>query len=95
MVFAYWTYFESRTGQSIGKKLLKIKTTDLAGNIADVKSVAIQSFGKAFLLPLDVLLGWIFTNDKRQRLLSRAANTIVVRTVEENGAGKQVRYVKE
>jgi uncharacterized RDD family membrane protein YckC len=80
LFFLYWTYFESTTGQSIGKKLLKIRTADLAGNTADVKSVAIQSFGKAFLLPFDVFLGWIFTNDKKQRLLSRAANTIVLRS---------------
>ena len=89
LFFAYWLYFESTTGQSIGKKLLKIKTTNLAGNLADIRSVAIQSFGKAFLLPLDVLLGWIFTNEKRQRLLSRAADTIVIKTKEisisENG----------
>lgn len=91
--FAYWTYFESKTGQSIGKKLLKVKTTDLSGNVADVKSVAIQSFGKAFLLPLDVLLGWIFTNDKRQRLLSRAGNTIVIKAVDSDAAN--VRYRKE
>ncbi len=106
MFFAYWTYFESTSGQSIGKKLLKIKTTDMAGNLADTKSVAIQSFGKSFLLPLDVLLGWIFTNDKRQRLLSRAANTIVIRTAEEvmmrkeeeEGGGKSspnVQYKKD
>jgi uncharacterized RDD family membrane protein YckC len=95
MFFAYWTYFESKTGQSIGKKLLKIKTTDMAGNLADVKSIAIQSFGKAFLLPIDVFLGWIFTNDKRQRLLSSAANTIVVK-VDQNGSNsRNVRYVKE
>src|SRR5574338_543829 len=85
MFFAYWTYFESKSGQSIGKKLLKIKTTNMAGGMADLKSVAIQSFGKAFLLPLDVLLGWIFTNDKRQRLLSRAADTIVVRAEQITG----------
>jgi uncharacterized RDD family membrane protein YckC len=94
LFFAYWLYFESTTGQSIGKKLLKIKTTNLAGNLADIRSVAIQSFGKAFLLPIDVLLGWIFTNEKRQRLLSRAADTIVIKTKEisisENG-----RYMKE
>jgi uncharacterized RDD family membrane protein YckC len=54
----------------------------LAGNLAEVRSVAIQSFGKAFLLPLDVLLGWIFTNEKRQRLLSRAADTIVIKAKE-------------
>jgi uncharacterized RDD family membrane protein YckC len=97
MFFGYWTYFESTTGQSIGKRLLKIKTTDMGGNLADVKSVAIQSFGKAFLLPLDVLLGWIFTNDKRQRLLSRAANTIVVKVQGEdnNDLSRNIRYRKE
>ncbi|MEW5841405.1 MAG: RDD family protein [Thermoproteota archaeon] len=100
MFFAYWTYFESAaagaTGQSIGKKLLKIKTTDLSGSKApDVKSAAIQSFGKAFLLPIDVLLGWIFTNDKRQRLLSRAANTIVVKVPAEDAGTGNVRYRKD
>jgi uncharacterized RDD family membrane protein YckC len=80
LFFAYWLYFESTTGQSIGKKLLKIKTTDLAGNLADVRNVAIQSFGKAFLLPIDVFFGWIFTNDKRQRLFNRASDTIVIKT---------------
>ncbi len=93
--FAYWTYFESDTGQSLGKRLLKIKTTDMAGNVADAKSIAIQSFGKAFLLPLDVLLGWIFTNDKRQRLLSRAANTIVVKIQYSNNSnGEGIRYTR-
>jgi uncharacterized RDD family membrane protein YckC len=99
MFFAYWTYFESTTGQSIGKRLLKIKTTDMAGNrVTDVKDVAIQSFGKAFLLPIDVFLGWIFTNDKRQRLLSRAANTIVVKVKEEDvidQSHKNVAYRKD
>jgi uncharacterized RDD family membrane protein YckC len=95
MFFAYWTYFESHTGQSIGKRLLKIKTTDLGGNVADVRSIAIQSFGKAFLLPIDVLLGWIFTNDKRQRLLARAADTIVVRLAENGGIRSDVLYKKE
>jgi uncharacterized RDD family membrane protein YckC len=79
LFFAYWLYFESTTGQSIGKKLLKIKTTNLAGNLADNRSVAIQSFGKAFLLPIDVFFGWIFTNDKRQRLFNRASDTIVIK----------------
>ena len=84
MFFAYWTYFESTSGQSIGKRLLKIKTTDMIGNRANAKSIAISAFGKAFLLPIDVFLGWIFTNDKRQRLLSRAADTIVIRPMEPN-----------
>lgn len=92
--FAYWIYMESRHGgQSIGKMLLRIRTTNLEGHPADIKSIAISSFGKAFILPIDVILGWIFTNDRRQRLLSRAGNTIVVK-VDENGS-KSVKYVKE
>ncbi len=96
LFFAYWTYFESTTGQSIGKKLLKIKTTDLTGNAPDIRNIAIQSFGKAFLLPIDVLLGWIFTNEKRQRLLNRASDTIVIRLSSQAGLGSEnVAYRKE
>ncbi len=97
LFFAYWTYFESTTGQSIGKKLLKIKTTDLAGNVPDIRNVAIQSFGKAFLLPIDVFFGWIFTNDKRQRLFNRASDTIVIRVVAVNQVpgSENVGYRKE
>ena len=80
LFFGYWLYFESTGGQSIGKKLLKIKTTDLVGNLPNAKNVAIQSFGKAFLLPIDVVFGWIFTNEKRQRLFNRASDTIVIKT---------------
>ena len=46
--FAYWTYCESKTGQSIGKNILKIKITDLSGKRIDIQSAAIESFGKAF-----------------------------------------------
>ena len=94
MFFGYWLYFESATGQSIGKKLLKIKTTDLTGNMPDIRNIAIQSFGKAFLLPIDVFFGWIFTNDKRQRLLSKAADTIVIKAKEINIA-ESLTYIKE
>lgn len=77
--FAYWTFFEATKGQSIGKMALRIRTVDLAGRPIDARSAAIQSFGKAFLLPIDVVLGWIFTNDKRQRLFNRASDTLVVK----------------
>ena len=94
---AYWTYFESTTGQSIGKKLLHLKATDVAGKSIDVKTALIESFGKAFLLPLDVILGWIFTNNKRQRIFNRASGTIVVKIKEgeENDTSKNVTYLKD
>jgi uncharacterized RDD family membrane protein YckC len=94
----YWTYFGYTTGQPIGKRLMRLRTTDLAGRSIDVKTAAIESFGKAFLLPLDVLLGWIFTNDKRQRIFNRASNSIVVKlkeAEEDNDMSKNVTYMKD
>jgi len=95
MFFGYWLYFESKSGQSIGKRLLKIKTTDLTGNLADIRSVAIQTFGKAFLLPIDVFFGWIFTNEKRQRLLNRGSSTIVIKIVNQEPISENVSYKKD
>ena len=92
---AYWTYFESTTGQSIGKKVLHLKTTDLDGKTIGVKTAVIESFGKAFLLPLDVILGWIFTNNKRQRIFNRASNTIVIKLKENNTVSNNVTYLKD
>jgi uncharacterized RDD family membrane protein YckC len=93
---AYWTYFESTSGQSIGKRLLKIKTTDLGGRKIDKKSAIIESFGKAFLLPIDVALGWIFTNNKRQRIFNRIANTIVVKLKpKEMPETESIKYAKD
>lgn len=77
--FSYWAFFETAKSQSIGKMVLKLRTVDLAGRPADARSVAIQGFGKAFLLPIDVILGWLFTNEKRQRIFNRASDTIVVK----------------
>jgi uncharacterized RDD family membrane protein YckC len=93
---AYWTYFEFTTGQSIGKRILKIKTTDLGGGKIDIKIAIIESFGKAFLLPIDVALGWIFTNNKRQRIFNRITNTIVVKLKpKEIATAESIRYVKD
>jgi uncharacterized RDD family membrane protein YckC len=92
---AYWTYFESTTGQSIGKRLLHLKTTNLAGKSIDAKTAALESFGKAFLVPLDVILGWIFTNNRRQRIFNRASNTIVIKIKEKDLVSDNVIYLKD
>jgi uncharacterized RDD family membrane protein YckC len=92
----YWTYFESTTGQSLGKKVMNLKTTNLHGTIAERKKVAIAAFGKAFLLPFDLILGWIFTNERRQRIFNRASNTIVIKIkTESRSTDGNIRYVKE
>ena len=36
---------------------MNLKTTSLNGTVAERKKVALAAFGKAFLLPFDVILG--------------------------------------
>jgi hypothetical protein len=58
---------------------MNLETIDINGAVAERKNVALAAFGKAFLLPFDVVLGWIFTNERRQRIFNRASNTTTTR----------------
>jgi uncharacterized RDD family membrane protein YckC len=84
--FVYWTYFEYTRGQSVGKMLLRLKTIRVNGGHLSLKDAAIESFGKSFLLPIDLILGWIFTNKKRQRIFNRISNTVVVKMRRSSGS---------
>ena len=79
LFFVYWTVLEYKTGQTIGKKILNLKVTNIYGNNPSLKGVMIGSFGKSFLLPIDIVLGWILTNEKRQRVFNKLGDTLVVK----------------
>src|SRR5208337_1139798 len=53
--FAYWTVMEGFRGQSIGKMCMNLKVVNRDGSKIAYSTAAIESFGKAFLLPLDCL----------------------------------------
>jgi uncharacterized RDD family membrane protein YckC len=93
--FGYWTYFEHTSGQSIGKRFLNIKTTDIYGKRVDTKNAALESFGKSFLLPIDVILGWLFTNNKRQRIFNKLSGTIVIKLKHREKLSENIRYRKD
>ena len=92
--FLYWLILESRTGQSIGKMALHLKITNLKGEKASIQSIAVSSFGKAFLLPIDVIAGRLFTNKNRQRVFNRLGKTIVIK-VENEDEPENVTYKKD
>ncbi len=77
--FVYFLFMDLQYGQSIGKMVMKIKTTNMDGGPIDLTQAAIGAFGKAFLLPLDVILGWLFTKEKSQRIFTYLAKTIVIK----------------
>ena len=66
-------------GSKLGKMLMRLKVTKLDGEPIDMAQAALESVGKAFLLPLDLILGWIFHPRKRQRIFSYLSGTIVLR----------------
>lgn len=78
--FFYWLLMEGVYGQSFGKMVMKLKVTTLDGKPANMGQAAIQSVGKAFILVIDLVLGWFLFNKKRQRVFNYLSKTIVVRT---------------
>ena len=95
LFFAYWIISESRGGQSIGKKILRLKVVNLDGKLPTLFGVIISSFGKSFLLPIDVVLGWIFTNKKRQRIFNKIGDTIVIKIKENENYQEKIKYKKD
>ena len=82
LLFIYWTALEGYRGQSLGKMLLNIAVTGPLGESIRFRDAAVESFGKAFLLPFDCLICWFIFRESRQRLFNRISNTIVIKQME-------------
>jgi uncharacterized RDD family membrane protein YckC len=76
--FCLLDLFESTRGHYLGKVILHLKTVSISGGHVKISDAAIGSFGRSFLQPFDLILGWIFNHTKRQRIFDMASNTIVV-----------------
>ena len=92
--FVYWVILEYKTGQKIEKKILNLKVVNVSGKKVNLKGVLISSFGKSFLLPIDVILGWILTNEKRQRVFNKLGDTVVVK-IKDNTDNSDLDYLKD
>lgn len=79
LLFVYWTVLEGYRGQSLGKMFMNIVVTGPVGETIGFQDSAIESFGKAFLLPLDCLVGWIAFRGSGQRAFNRFSNTVVAK----------------
>jgi len=93
--FGYWVILEYKTGQSIGKKIVHLKIVDLEGKPPSFTGVVISSFGKSFLLPIDMILGLIFTNQKRQRIFNKISDTIIIKIKNTETNNEKINYKKD
>jgi uncharacterized RDD family membrane protein YckC len=78
-LFLYWMLMDGAYGQSFGKMIMRIKVTRLDGSQIGMGTAALESVGKAFLLPLDCLLGWLLHPKRRQRIFNYISETVVVK----------------
>jgi uncharacterized RDD family membrane protein YckC len=91
--FLYWTVMEGFRGQSIGKMVMNLKVVNRDGTKIHYSTAAIESIGKAFLLPFDCLIGWLAMPNTKLRVFNRISNTIVIKTDYKEPDG--IQYVKE
>jgi len=94
MFFSYWIILEYKTGQTIGKKMFNLKITNNFGEKPSLIGVILSSFGKSFILPIDIILGWILTNEKRQRIFNKLGNTLIIK-IKESENDSNFKYIKD
>ena len=94
MFLAYWIILEYKTGQTIGKKMFNLKIVNNLGERPSLIGVIISSFGKSFILPIDIILGWIITNEKRQRIFNKLGNTIIIK-IKFSENDSDFKYIKD
>jgi len=94
LFFVYWTILEYKTNQTVGKKIMNLKIINIDGEKPNLKGIMISSFGKAFLLPIDVILGWFLTNEKRQRIFNKLGDTLIVKIKDMNDIS-DIKYLKD
>ena len=94
--FLYWVILEFLSGQTIGKRVVNIKITNLYGERPNIINIAIEVFGKSFLLPVDIILGLIFSSRRRQRIFNKVGGTIVIKLKKtDEDEDDSIKYIKD
>jgi uncharacterized RDD family membrane protein YckC/DNA-binding transcriptional ArsR family regulator len=78
LLWVYSTLLEGFNGQSLGKRLLGLKVVRTDGKRISYDHAAIRNFGKAFLLPVDIIVGLQLKNAEFIRYFDKFAGTTVI-----------------
>ena len=78
LLWVYSTLLEGFNGQSLGKRLAGLKAVRTDGKKLSYDHAAIRNFGKAFLLPFDVIVGLRLKNKEFIRYFDKFAGTTVI-----------------
>jgi uncharacterized RDD family membrane protein YckC/DNA-binding transcriptional ArsR family regulator len=78
LFWAYLTLLEGFAGQSLGKLLMRLKVLRTDGKNVLYDRAAVRNFGKVFLLPVDLVVGWRLNDKRYLRYFDKFAGTVVV-----------------
>jgi len=78
LLWVYSTLLEGFNGQSLGKRLIGLKAVRTDGKKLSYDHAAVRNFGKAFLLPFDLIVGIRLKNEKFKRYFDKFAGTTVI-----------------
>jgi uncharacterized RDD family membrane protein YckC len=78
LFWVYSTLLEGFNGQTIGKRILCLKAVKTDGKNLSYDHAAIRNFGKAFLIPFDILIGLRLKNPEFIRYFDKFAGTTVI-----------------
>jgi len=78
LFWIYLTLLEGFAGQSLGKRIIGLKTIRVDGKNLFYDHAAVRNFGKVFLLPIDVLIGLRLKDKRFVRYFDKFAGTTVV-----------------
>lgn len=78
LFWAYSTLLEGFAGQTLGKRLFGLKVVRLDGKRFSYDHAAVRDFGKAFLLPFDLLFGYRLKDRRFARYFDKFTGTTVI-----------------
>jgi uncharacterized RDD family membrane protein YckC len=78
LLWVYSTLLEGFNGQSLGKNLTGLKVVRTNGKKLFYDHAAVRNFGKAFLLPFDIIAGLRLKNELFIRYFDKFAGTTVI-----------------
>src|SRR3990170_8380666 len=77
LFWVYFTLLEGFAGQSLGKRLIGLMVVRLDGKKPFYDHAAVRNFGKVFLLPFDLLIGFRLKDERFIRYFDKFAGTTV------------------
>jgi uncharacterized RDD family membrane protein YckC/DNA-binding transcriptional ArsR family regulator len=78
LLWVYSTLLEGFAGQSLGKRIIGLKVVRTDGKKIFYDNAAVRNFGKAFLLPFDLLIGLRLHDERFIRYFDKFAGTTVI-----------------